>query len=303
MSFDPDLLLDRRRLKRRLRIWQLLAVIAAAAAIFVWLHASDRLLQRPYIARLHVTGLIVQDDARNELLADIAEDRRVRALIVHIDSPGGTVVGGEDLYKGLRKVAEHKPVIAVMGTIAASAGYMVAIASDRIYAREGTITGSIGVLFQTADVTRLLDTIGVTPETVKSGPLKGAPSPLEPMTDEVRAATRGLVEDMYEMFVNMVIDRRPLTPSQALGLADGRVYTGRQAAANGLIDAIGDETAAREWLAEAHGIGLNTPLRRAEGEERPEFWRDLLNSLSGKSLFSNALSLDGLVSVWQPDAR
>ena len=163
MSFDPDALIDRRRLKRKLRWWQAATLIAVALAIVAALQASDLLIERDKVARLRVSGLITEDHTREALLANIAKDNSVRALIVHLDSPGGTVVGGEDLYRSLRVVGEQKPVVTVMGTVATSAAYMTAVAGDRVFAREGTITGSIGVLFQTADITALLDKIDHVP--------------------------------------------------------------------------------------------------------------------------------------------
>lgn len=301
MSFDPDAVIDRRRLKRKLRWWQAATLVAAALAIIAGLQASDLLFKRDTVARLRVAGLIVEDPRRDALLADIAQDPSVRALIVHLDSPGGTVVGGEDLYRALRAVSENKPVVAVMGTVAASAAYMTAVAGDRVFAREGTITGSIGVLFQTADVTGLLDKLGIKPETLKSGPLKAVPSPTEPLTDEARAATQALVLDLFEFFVDLVVERRPLDRAQVLHLADGRVYTGRQAMANGLVDSIGGETAARAWLAEAKDIPRSIRVVTVKPKRERTGLSDALSGLTGKSLFSNALTLDGLLSVWHPE--
>ncbi len=301
MSFDPDALIDRRRLKRKLRWWQAATLATVALAVLAGLQANDLLFKRDTVARLRVTGLILEDPRRDALLATIAEDPSVRALIVHLDSPGGTVVGGEDLYRSLRAVSDKKPVVTVMGTVAASAAYMTAVAGDRVFAREGTITGSIGVLFQTADITGLLDKLGIKPESLKSGPLKAVPSPTEPLTDEGRAATQALVLDLFEFFVDLVVERRPLDRAQVLQLADGRVYTGRQAVANGLIDAIGGETEARDWLAAEKQIPRN--IRAVTVKPKTEGTRlsEALSGLTGKSLFSNALTLDGLLSVWHPD--
>jgi protease-4 len=301
MSFDPDALIDRRRLKRKLRWWQAVTLVAVALAVVAALQASDLLIERDKVARLRVAGLIVEDHTRDTLLANIAKDPSVRALIVHLDSPGGTVVGGEDLYRSLRVVGEQKPVVAVMGTVAASAAYMTAVAGDRVFAREGTITGSIGVLFQTADITALLDKLGIKPESLKSGPLKAVPSPTEPLTDEARAATQALVLDLFDFFIDLVVDRRPLDRAEVLRLADGRVYTGRQAVANGLVDEIGGETAARDWLADEKDIPRDVPTVTVKPKSERRGFSDALSSLTGKSLFSNALTLDGLLSVWHPE--
>jgi protease-4 len=276
-------------------------LVAATLAVIASLQASDLLFKRDTVARLRVTGLIVEDPRRDALLAVIAEDSSVRALIVHLDSPGGTVVGGEDLYHSLRAVSKNKPVVTVMGTVAASAAYMTAVAGDRVFAREGTITGSIGVLFKTADITGMLDKLGIKPESLKSGPLKAVPSPTEPLTDEARIATQALVLDLFDFFIDLVAERRPLGRAQVLQLADGRVYTGRQAVANGLVDAIGGETAARDWLAEAKDIPRKIRAVTVKPKRARTRLSDALLGLTGKSLFSNALTLDGLLSVWHPD--
>ncbi len=303
MSYDPDALLDRRRLKRRLRIWQGATLFVALAAVLVFLQSEGELFREDRIARVYVEGIIVRDDARSQVLARLAADKSVRGVIVHIDSPGGSVVGGEDLYNGLRDIADKKPVTAVMGTVATSAAYMAGIAADRVWAREGSVTGSIGVILQSANITGLLDRIGVEPVTIKSSELKGTPSPLEPLTKAARAASQEVVLDLYEFFVGIVIERRPLDAATVRVLADGRVYSGRQAVANGLIDAIGGEDDAVSWMVTAQNVPEGLPVVTVKDREDAESVLERIVGLSGKSLFSNALTLDGLVSLWQPAAR
>lgn len=303
MTHESDILVDRRRLKRGLVLWRVLAVVALVATVVAVFARFDDLAFRDHVARISVEGLIVADPATIEALGDVADNARVKALIVRIDSPGGTFVGGESLYRALRRVAEQKPVIAVMGTVATSAGYMTAIAADRIFAHEGTITGSIGVMVQTTDITGLLGKLGVTAEAIKSSPLKATPSPLEPLTDEARAAAKSLIDDMHALFIAMVAERRGLDAARARELADGRVYSGRQALQIDLVDAIGDETEARSWLAETKGIPEDLPVREVEAERPGEKWLPNLESLAGKMLFSERLILDGLVSVWHPNLR
>jgi protease-4 len=303
VSYDPDALLDRRRLKRRLRIWQGATLFVALAAVLVFLQSEGELFREDRIARVYVEGIIVRDDTRSQVLARLAADKSVRGVIVHIDSPGGSVVGGEDLYNGLRDIADKKPVTAVMGTVATSAAYMAGIAADRVWAREGSVTGSIGVILQSANITGLLDRIGVEPVTIKSSELKGTPSPLEPLTKAARAASQEVVLDLYEFFVGIVIERRPLDAATVRVLADGRVYSGRQAVANGLIDAIGGEDDAVSWMVTAQNVPEGLPVVTVKDREDAESVLERIVGLSGKSLFSNALTLDGLVSLWQPAAR
>ncbi|MFQ5783208.1 MAG: signal peptide peptidase SppA [Alphaproteobacteria bacterium] len=300
MTQEADLLIDRRRLKRRLALWRVVAIVALVAVVLAVFSRFDRLTERDHVARLEVGGLIVEDDATIEALADLVDDPHAKALIVRIDSPGGTFVGGESLYNALLKVAAKKPVVAVMGTVATSAGYMTAIAADRIFAHEGTITGSIGVLVQTTDITGLLGKLGVTAEAIKSAPLKATPSPFEPLTDEARAATQAIIDDMYGLFTDMVAERRGFDERRVRELADGRVYSGRQALQRNLIDAIGDESDARVWLAETKDIPESLPVRDVEINRPAEEWLPRISSLAGKMLLSERLTLDGLISVWHP---
>ncbi|MEP4377807.1 MAG: signal peptide peptidase SppA [Alphaproteobacteria bacterium] len=303
MSYDPDALLDRRRLKRRLRVWQAVTLLVVIVATLAYLQAEGALVRGERIVRIHVEGVIVRDGARSRALARLAESDDVRGLIVHIDSPGGSVVGGEDLYNDLRAVAQAKPVAAVMGTVATSAAYMTAIASDRVFAREGTITGSIGVILQTANVSELLGRIGVEPITIKSSELKGVPSPVEPLTPEGRAATQQVVLDLYDFFVDLVIARRPIDAEDVRLLADGRVFSGRQAVDNNLIDAIGGEAAAIGWMVRERDLPDGLPVETVRTGRDEDGFLEKISGLAGKSLFSNALTLDGLVSLWQPSAR
>ena len=302
MSYNPDALLDRRRLKRRLRFWQGITLFITLAGMLMILESQGELFRGDRIARLHIEGIIVRDNARSQTLAELARDSSIQAVIVHIDSPGGSVVGGEDLYNGLRDISAQKPVAAVMGTLATSAAYMTSIAADRVWARESTVTGSIGVILQSANVTELLNRIGVEPVTIKSSELKGSPSPLEPLTEGAREATQDVVQDLYSFFVDIVLARRPLEADRVRQLADGRVFSGRQAVANGLIDAIGVEKDAVFWLTSERDIPTGLPIQTVPERHKDKGLLERLVELSGKSLFPNALTLDGLVSLWQPAA-
>lgn len=305
MTFLADDAVDRRRLKRRLSAWRAVAIAAvAAAAVFAVGEVTDGFTGR-HIARVTIKGTITEDRDRDKKIRKLAENRLVRAVIVHIDSPGGTVVGGERLYRTLRKLGEKRPVVAVMGTTATSAGYMVALGAERLVAGSGSVTGSVGVVMQTTEVTKLLDTIGVTAEAIKSGALKAVPSPLEKLTPAGRQATQTVVDDIHAMFVDMVVERRKLAPEHAREIADGRVFTGRQAVAKGLVDELGGEEEALAWLKKQHGVDDKLPIEDVDIDE-PVGTLDLFAravaswALAGKTLVSERLTLDGLVSVWHP---
>ncbi len=300
MPLDTDAYIERRQLKRGLLFWRLAAVAAVVAAVAAGYARFDGHPLSDYVARFEVDGIILQDAKREELLAGIADDRRIKALIVRIESPGGTFVGGETLFRDLRRVAETKPVVAVMDGMATSGGYMAAIAADHIVARQGTITGSIGVIFQTADITGLLEKIGIKPETFKSGPLKAQPNPFEAISPVAREATQGVVRELYGMFVDMVAERRGLDRTRVATIADGRIFSGRQAKELGLVDEIGDEADARNWLADRHGIAKTLPIRKIAVKRERELIRDMLDETLGKALFSERLRLDGAIAVWHP---
>ena len=301
MSLDADYVVERRRLKRRLTFWRVLGVVALVAAIVAAAGRFDLRRQQDHVAQISIGGLILDDPDRDEALKEVADDDKAKALLVKINSPGGTYVGGEALYESLRRVGEKKPVVALMGTTATSAGYMTALGSDHIIARSSTLTGSIGVILQTADVTGLLDKIGIKSVVVKSGPLKAQPNPLEKFSPAARKATEAIIADYFDMFVTLVAERRPLSREQVLKLADGRVFSGRQAKKAGLVDALGAEPEARKWLSETHEIADSLPVEEVKIEHDDEPWRDLFDSMIGKVMFSERLSLDGVIALWHPD--
>src|SRR5690606_25195932 len=238
-----DDIIDRRRLRRKLTLWRLavLLILAAAAALAAEWYWGDMLsgATRDHIARVRIEGTITEDDKLLDVLRSLRETDSVKGVILTIDSPGGTTAGGEAIYEAVRKLAEAKPTVAQVGTLAASAGYMIASAADHIVSRQSSIVGSIGVLFQYPDVTGLMDKIGVKLEGVKSTPLKAEPSPFNPTTEEERAMIRALVTDSYDWFVGLVEARRGLSRDQVLALADGSIFTGRQALQRKLVDELG----------------------------------------------------------------
>ncbi len=287
MYSDADSLVDRRRLKRRLIFWRVVAVVAVVAGIIVGFGRFDESTFSDYVARLDIDGLILTDRSVDEALAEAAKSDKVKALVLFIDSPGGSVVGGETLYRSIREVAEKKPVVAVMGNTVTSAAYMAAI----------------GVILQTADVTGLLEKVGIKPETVKSGALKAQPNPMERFSADARRTTELVINDLHQMFVDMVRERRGMDAARAREISDGRIFSGRQALMAGLIDAIGGERDARAWLAENRGIGTELELRNIHEPPPEEIWRRMVSGLVGKALFSERLKLDGVLSLWQPGVQ
>jgi len=307
VSLDADLLLDRRRLTRRLNFWRVVTVVAVVAALLVVIkpgRGGGGLL--PHLVRVNVDGIIAENTKTLEAIAALAKDRSVPAVIVSINSPGGTVSGGETLHAALKRVAAVKPVIAVMHGTAASAGYMIAMPAARVFARESTLTGSIGVILQTGEVSGLLEKLGVSAEAVTSGPLKDQPSMTRPLTPEGRAYLNGLVADMYDQFVTMVAEGRHMDKAKVAALADGRAYTGRQALALGLVDEMGGEAEAREWLAKTHGIADSVPITDLRTSSRYERLMGMVGGTLADLLVRAGLGVRplpaGAWSVWQGNA-
>ena len=318
MAMRADDLIDRRRLRRKLTFWRVAAFVVLAAAVIAfsaWVY-DDNFTGRavPHIAKVKIEGTITEDEELLKRLEAIRTSPEVKGVILSIDSPGGTTVGGESTFEAVRKLAGDKPVVAEVGTLAASAGYMIASAADHIVARKTSIVGSIGVLIQYPDVSGLMDKLGIKLEEVKSSPLKASPSPFKPTNDDERSMVRKLILDSYDWFVGIVADRRKMTHEQALALADGSIFTGRQALANHLVDAVGGEQEAIDWLA-TKGVDGKLKVIEWKNKDRPggflfsqsmakvaakalglpDAGGDVIHELGADRLF-----LDGLVSVWHP---
>jgi protease-4 len=324
MSLDADTIVDRRRMRRKLTFWRVFAVLLAICAVV----AIGAALRVPgtgaltgqtagSIARITITGLIRTDQQRVEALERLGKSR-ARAVIVHINSPGGTTSGSEQLNDSLTRLKQQKPLVVVVDGLAASGGYITALAADHIVALETSLVGSIGVLFQYPNFAELLKTLGVKIEEIKSSPLKAAPNGFEPTSPEARAAIESIVSDSYAWFRNMVKTRRHLDDAALDRVADGRVFTGRQGVELKLVDEIGDERAAIAWLAKEKNIDPNTPVRDYRLRDRfgdlPFLHTMAVASLDAMGLGSLArrfeewgavqavdrLNLDGLLALWHP---
>ena len=322
MAFDVTKALERRRLRHRLTFWRVAAIGLAALAVAVigFRGASGLGIFGPkHVARVEVSGIITNDRKQLKLLDKLAENDRVAAIVLAVDSPGGTTTGGEALYLKIREIGEKKPVVAVFGTVATSAAYIVGLATDRIVARGNTITGSVGVVLQWAEFGGLLDKLGVKVNEVKSGTLKAEPSLFTPLTEEGRVLTRSMVKESQDWFNGLVRERRELDLATVPGLTEGRIYSGREALTYKLIDQIGGEREALDWLKAEKGLASDLEIKDWSVDKK-----------SGVGLFSRALAgvlaalgaelagaevlrstharleiveLGGLVSVWHAGAK
>ena len=322
MSLDSDVIVDRRRIRRKLTFWRVTAAVVAIAAIvgiavFATPGVRSAFTTSRAIARVHIDGLIRSDNERVEALERL-ENSRAAAVVVHINSPGGTTAGSEQLYDALTRLKAKKPLVVVVEGLAASGGYITAIAADHIVAQQTSLVGSIGVLFQFPNFTDLLKTVGVKVEEVKSSPLKAAPNGFEPTSPEARAALDSLVKDSYAWFRGMVKERRGMDDALLDKVADGRVFTGHQAVDLKLIDQLGDEKTAVAWLVAEKGVKSGLPVRDYKLEPR---FGDLTFLKTAASITLDALGfgsvarqieragvvqavdrlgLDGMLALWQP---
>ncbi len=320
MSLDADAIVDRRRMRRKLTFWRvgaLLVVLIALAGLVAALVPGSRLVpDGNYIARIKVQGLIRGNQDRVEALEKLAKSR-ARAVIVHIDSPGGTTAGSEQLYDSLRTLQAKKPMVVVVDGLAASGAYIAAISADHIIAHDTSLVGSIGVLFQYPNFTQVLKTIGIQVEEIKSSPLKAAPNGYEPTSPAARAAIEAIVLNSYAWFKDLVKNRRRMDDTQLAAVADGRVFTGRQGVALKLVDSLGNEKTALAWLEKEKKVPASTPVRDVSLEPRfgelsflhVAAWTFEAVGLSaiahrieawGGVQSIERLNLDGLLALWHP---
>ena len=323
MTFETETVLDRRRLRRRLSLWRGLAVVAAVLVLGVFsLMGAERagFGDGRHIARVTIENMITEDREQLKLLHKLAENRQVAGVILYVNSPGGTTTGGEALFEAIRNLAKVKPVVAQFGTIATSAAYIVGLATDYIVSRGNTITGSVGVIFQWPEFSQLLDKVGVKMNEIKSGPLKANPSPFQPLDEAGKATAEQMVAESQKWFVDLVQTRRGIDTRSVAGLEQGRIFSGREALSNKLVDEIGGEAEAVAWLEDKRNVtkGLKIvdwkPNKTGEWSVFGMTGEALGYMLGGRTggeiarlLGSDntlaTLRLDGLVSVWQGSER
>ena len=311
---DADALIDKRRLRRKLFFWRATAILVALAGIasLIYMAAPDP-AGKDHIARISITGLIQDDEELVELIDEAAKSETAKAIVISISTPGGTTYGGEKIHKALVKARESKPVVADVRTLAASAGYMIAASTDHIVAGESSIVGSIGVIFQYAQVSELLDKVGVQMKEIKSAPLKAEPSPFHPASPAAEEMIRSMVLDSYDWFVDMVAAERKMDRGKVLGLADGSIFTGRQSLTNGLVDAIGGEAEIRAYL-KSRDVADDLEIVKWQKPQKgtssllPKLLTLAVQQFTGapatlsgdlERLGGGKMFLDGLVSVWQ----
>ncbi|WP_182356490.1 signal peptide peptidase SppA [Komagataeibacter europaeus] len=308
MDTDPDMLLHATSLRRRLLVWR-----GGAVAFFVLactvaaLRAGGGGLtgHAPHLVHLKLEGIIPADEHENvEALQKAADDASVRGLVLEVNSPGGAVTGGEVLHDAVAAFARRKPVVVSMGGVAASAGYMVSVPASRIFANRSTLTGSIGVILESPDVSGLLGRVGVHVDQLVSGPMKGQPSMVQPLSPEGREMLQGVIADLYGFFVNVVAQDRHMPVERVRELADGRPYTGQQAVPLGLVDQVGSMADARKWLIGNTHLPDDVQVTDIGPAATRVNWRrwfsGILSGVPGAEfLLKESTALDGAVAIWK----
>ncbi|AGA65295.1 hypothetical protein B488_13030 [Liberibacter crescens BT-1] len=267
----------------------------------------------PHIARVTISGTIEDNPELLRVLKKVAEDNNVKALVVSISSPGGTAYGGESIFRSIQEIKKKKPVVSDIRTLATSAAYMIACSGNSIVSAETSIVGSIGVIIEYPQIKPFLDKLGISFETIKSSPIKGEPSPFYNTSQQSKDMLGSLVKDTYQWFVSLVSEQRHLPRDKVLDLANGAVFTGRQAKALGLVDRLGGEEQVLEAL---HSLGVEKNLKIVEWSPSTsysdliykKFMSSVMSSLivlshdiilsTLKTYQYSPLSLNGVLSIW-----
>ncbi len=289
--------LDQFYKKRKSLITRLfLSAILVPLSIIIILNFNK---EEPFIAKVLIEG-IIQD--RKELLGQInnlVDNKNVKGLITVINSPGGTYVGSKELYDSIKVLGEKVPTVVYMKEMATSGGYLVSLSSDKIYGNSGTITGSVGVILQTADISELLNKIGINPVIVKSGKLKAVPNPAEKLDEEKLKYLENVIQKMQNEFLNIVKEDRNINESVIKIVSDGRILTGRDAKKLKLIDDIGNEKDALNWL--KNEAGVEDDIKIKDLSSQPDLRKFLnLSFLKKRINYFNQNFYNGFLAIWTP---
>ena len=252
--------------------------------------------KKPFIAKIYLEGMITSESNLVEKIDQLKQKQNLKGILLTINSPGGTFVSSKEIYDTLKFFDEKIPVAIYMKEVATSGAYLVSLGADQIFANTGTITGSVGVILQTADISVLLNKIGVSPLVIKSGDLKAIPNPLEKTNDEQIKYIKNVVLLMQEEFSKIVKLERELTWDNLEKISDGRIFTGNQAKEINLIDEIGAENDAIDWIKKKAGLDDN--IKIIDYAKEDSFF-DFLNLKFLKKFNDMNVKLnDGILAIW-----
>ncbi len=277
----------------------LIFVVSYLAGRWGLFESSRISLSNDKIAVVSIQGVLMSAEDTIRQFKQYEEKKDVKALVLRIDSPGGTVVAAQEIYAEIRKLKGDKVVLASMGNVAASGGYYVACAAEEIFANPGTITGSIGVISEYPNFEELMKKVGLKSEVLKSGRFKDLGNPTREMTEEEKKVLQSLIDNIHAQFIRDVALGRGRPVEEIKPLADGRVFTGEQAKEQGLVDSLGNFQDALDRAAELAGIE-GKPVILYPEEKRKKIWEYLVQGLAEamEGLLRAAFERVGLVSVY-----
>lgn len=292
---NPEYLLERISLKKKLSSWRLASLFLLGLLIGFFFKTDvdpASVYKGGYIARVRIEGVMLNDMDSIKKLRDIESNTAIKGVVISIDSPGGSAVAGEEYFDAIRHIAKSKPVVSVLQQVAASAGYLAASASDYIVAHKFTLTGSIGAIMQTYEVTELADKLGIKFINIKSSPLKASPNPFEKYTPEIAATQEELIQSAFKEFYDIVKSRRNLSDKEMKKVGNGRLFSGAEALKMKLIDEIGNESNAISWMHTNHNIDPSLSVKDYEIYKKANKLDKILDSIH-----SIAMGMSGLFAT------
>ena len=274
------------------------SIVIALLSLLTLVILNQNFKENPFIAKLYLDGMINNESDFLEKIKQLKQNNNFKALLIIVNSPGGTFVSSKEIYDSLKLIDEKIPVAVYMKEVATSGAYLVSLGADKIFANTGTITGSIGVILQTIDITLLLDKIGINPLVLKSGDLKAVPNPIEKTTYSQIDYIKNIVLLMQEEFNKIVNTERKISLENQKIINDGRIFTSNQAKEINLIDEIGQEENALDWLKKK--AGLDDKIKILDYAEKDDLF-NFLNLKFLKKISNTDLKLtDGILAIWTP---
>lgn len=298
----PELLLERGKLNNKILLLKgtlMLLLICIVGYLYSSKNPTNPDKKPDYLGLIKIENEIFEDSKFDKMLDDIEKSNSIKGLVIQINSPGGSSGASEKIYHKLSLIRKKIPIVSSISSLGASGAYLIALSSDRIFAQNMSLTGSIGVVMQTAEIVELAEKLGIKFKNYKSSEFKAAPSPMEVSSPQVDKAIMDIISDSHSYFIELVALNRKIDNNEAAKLADGRIYTGRQAVSNKLVDEIGTLENAIEWIKKEKNLDNNIELREIEPKKKIEFLDMLIDKIgeSSKAIFNNASSK--LMSVYK----
>jgi len=283
--------------KRSLIIKRFAIALTSIILIFSFFLFSSK--NKNFIATISIEGIINNPEDTLNDLENINKSPNAKALLVIINSPGGTFVSSKELYDKIKELSKKIPVVTYMREMATSGGYLVSLASQKIFSNIGTITGSVGVILQTAEITELLEKIGISPIVIKSGDLKATPNPLEGLSEKDSEYLSDIIKSMQLEFLNLLSENRNIKNQTLKIISDGRIFTGRQAKELNLVDFIGSKNDALQWLKDKAGVPADIEILDFSKESQYEKLINMRFFDKNFNFLKNNIQ-SGFLAIWDP---